>query len=72
MQGINSIAETKQISVKRRDVPALVAMIHGVTVRYVRYVLDGERYNPAILATYMEIVEQDNLLLQSVRNAVPL
>jgi len=72
MQGINSTAETKQISIKRRDVPALVAQIHRVSIRYVRYVLAGERDNPAIMASYMEIVEQDNLLLQAVKNAVTL
>lgn len=72
MQGIKTTEETKQIITKRRDVPSLVAQIHGVSVRYVRYVLSGERDNPAIMATYMEIVEQDNLLLAAVRQAVPL
>lgn len=55
----------------RRDVVALVAEVHGVSPRYVRMVRDGERTNEEILATYMEIVEQDNLLLQAVKKAVP-
>lgn len=58
--------------VKRRDVAALVARIHGVSDNYVRKVLRGERENEAIFSTYMEIIEQDNLLIQAVRKAVPL
>lgn len=72
MQGIKTTEETKQIITKRRDVPALVAQIHNVSPRYVRYVLNGDRENKKILATYMEIVEQDNLLLEAVKKAVPL
>ena len=64
--------KTKEINIKRRDVAALVADIHKVSARYVRYVIDGDRENEAIMATYMEIVEQDNLLLNAVRKAVPL
>lgn len=55
----------------RRDVVALVAEAHRVSPRYVRYVIAGDRENEEILATYMEIVEQDNLLLQAVKAAVP-
>jgi hypothetical protein len=59
-------------SIKRRDVATLVARIHGVSERYVRYVIAGERENEEIFSTYMTIIEQDNLLLQAVRKAVPL
>lgn len=57
---------------KRRDVAALVAQIHGVSERYVRYVVAGERENEKIMESYMTIIEQDNKLLQAVRKAVPL
>lgn len=58
--------------IKRRDTATLVAAIHGVSVRYVRYVINGERQNEKIMETYMEILEQDNKLLEAVRKAVPL
>ena len=64
--------KTKYKNVKRRDVAQIVAEMHSVSARYVRYVLAGDRENQAILATYMEIVEQDNLLLEAVRKSVPL
>ena len=64
--------QNKQNITKRRDVATLVAAIHGVSVRYVRYVMAGDRDNEAILASCMEIIEQDNLLLDAVRKAVLL
>lgn len=54
----------------RKDVVSLVAQVHGVSPRYVRYIINGERENEEIMATYMEIVEQDNLLVQNVKNAI--
>ena len=64
--------KTTDKNVKRRDVVTLVASIHRVSARYVRYVINNDRENAAIMSTYMEIVEQDNLLLDTVRKAVPL
>lgn len=64
--------KTNPPKTKRRDVATLTAEIHGVTADYVRKVIKGDRENEAILATYMEIVEQDNKLIQAVKNAVPL
>jgi hypothetical protein len=64
--------KTSSTSIKRRDVATLVARIHGVSDNYVRKVLRGERENEAIFSTYMEIIEQDNLLIEAVRKAVPL
>ncbi len=62
--------KTIQRSTKRRDVATIVADIHGVTDNYVRKVMRGERENEAIIATYMEIIEQDNLLIAAVKKAV--
>ncbi|WP_158085295.1 hypothetical protein [Niastella vici] len=56
---------------RRRDVPALVAEIHGVTADHVRKVVRGDRENQEILATYMQIIKNDNLLLQAVKNVIP-
>jgi 3-hydroxyisobutyrate dehydrogenase-like beta-hydroxyacid dehydrogenase len=53
-------------------VPALVAEIHGVTADHVRKVIRGERGNEEILATYMQIIKNDNLLLQAVKNVLPV
>ena len=51
--------------------PALVAEIHGVTADHVRKVVRGDRENQEILATYMQIIKNDNLLLQAVKNVIP-
>lgn len=72
MQGAKNMEKTTNKSIKRRDVASLVAGIHKVSARYVRYVINGDRENEAVLGTYMEIVEQDNLLLEAARKAVPL
>ena len=61
-----------QHSIKRRDVAAIVAKIHGVSDNYVRKVMRGDRENEAIFSSVMEIIEQDNLLIEAVRKAVPL
>ena len=62
----------KETVLRRRDVATLVAGIHGVTADHVRKVIRGDRENNQILATYMQIIENDNLLLQAVKNIVPL
>jgi len=63
--------QNKKIVPRRRDVATMVAAIHGVTADYVRKVIRGERDNDQILATYMRIIENDNLLLQAVKNTLP-
>ncbi len=55
----------------RRDVASLVAQVHRVSPRYVRMVISGDRQNEAIMETYMEIIEQDNILLQNLQTAIP-
>jgi hypothetical protein len=64
--------KTQPISIKRRDVATIVARIHGVSDNYVRKVIRGDRENEEIFSTVMEIIEQDNLLIEAVRKAVPL
>ena len=61
----------KETTLRRRDVATLVAHIHGVTADHVRKVIRGDRENDLILATYMQIIENDNLLLQAAKNIVP-
>jgi hypothetical protein len=47
------------------------AQLHGVSKRYVRLVLQGERNNEDVFATYMTYAEQENKLLDVVRRLVP-
>jgi hypothetical protein len=61
--------KTRQIA-KRRDVAALVATIHSVTPGYVRKVINGERSNAAIIATYTGIIEQDKKLFKAFKGNV--
>jgi hypothetical protein len=56
---------------RRRDVAALVAEIHGVTADHVRKVVRGDRENGQILATWMHIIESDNMLLNAAKEVVP-
>lgn len=46
------------------------ADIHKVSPRYVRMVVDGERNNPIILATYETLVFGANKLLEAVKSLV--
>lgn len=61
--------KTEQIT-KRRDVAALVATIYNVTPGYVRKVINGERTNVAIMATYTGIIEQDKKLFKAMKGAI--
>jgi hypothetical protein len=61
----------KETGLRRRDVATLVAGIHGVTADHVRKVIRGDRENIQILATCLQIIENDNLLLQSAKSIVP-
>ncbi|THU36897.1 hypothetical protein FAM09_18210 [Niastella caeni] len=71
MQGAKSMQKNKETVLRRRDVAALVADIHGVTADHVRKVIRGDRDNEEILATYMHIIESDNQLLKAVKNVTP-
>jgi predicted transcriptional regulator len=48
-----------------------VADIAGVTERYVRLVLTGERKNSYIMSLYMHLQEGETLLLKAVKELVP-
>lgn len=71
MHGAKSRQKNKENVLRRRDVPALVAKIHGVTADHVRKVVRGDRENKEILATYMQIIKNDNLLLKAVKTVIP-
>ena len=71
MQRAKIMQHKKETALRRRDVATLVASIHGVTADHVRKVIRGDRENDQILATYMQIIENDNLLLQAAKNIVP-
>jgi hypothetical protein len=71
MQRAKIMQHKKETVLRRRDVATLVAGIHGVTADHVRKVIRGDRENDQILATYMQIIENDNLLLQAAKKIVP-
>ena len=43
----------------------------GVSTRYVRMVLDGDRESDQVMEVFMEISERENTLLQEVKNLLP-
>lgn len=51
---------------------AQTADILGLSKRYVRYVLSGDRENEEVLKVYMGLQEGESKLLQTVRQLVPL
>jgi hypothetical protein len=71
MQGSKTIQKNTVNVLRRRDLASRVAEIHGVTADHVRKVIRGDRDNESILATYMHMIESDNLLLQTVKNMLP-
>lgn len=71
MHEAKSRQKIEESMLRRRDVAALVAEIHGVTADHVRKVVRGDRENDQILATYMQIVENDNMLLRAAKDIVP-
>lgn len=48
-----------------------VAELHGVTPRYVNYILEGKRKNDEIFMTYMDIYEGTNTLVEEVKKLIP-
>lgn len=71
MQWSKTIQKNTGSVLRRRDLAIRVAEIHGVTADYVRKVMRGDRENESILATSMKIIENDNLLLQAIKNILP-
>ena len=55
---------------KRDEVAAIVAAIHGVTPRYVRFVREGKRTNHAIMESLIEYKQRKNLLIEEVKRIV--
>lgn len=71
MHEAKSRQKIEESMLRRRDVAALVAEIHGVTADHVRKVVRGDRENGQILATWMHIIESDNMLLNAAKEIVP-
>lgn len=62
---------------ERAAIVQKTARICGVSERYVRMVMSGERENDTVVETYMEIQEslislENNLLVKAAEKAVPL
>lgn len=65
MENISNRDTVRAARIKR------TAEIVGVSTRYVRMVLDCERENEDVLAVFMELSEQENLMIESVKKLVP-
>ena len=52
---------------KPDDICRKVALIHGVSPRYVRMIRDGERENEFIFTTVMDFVEGEKKLFEDVK-----
>ncbi len=66
----------KLTKVKARDAEKAArvkktAKLTGVTTKQVYRVINGDQKNEAVLLTYMEFSEGENLLLEAVKRAVP-
>jgi hypothetical protein len=57
---------------KRSETARLVAQLHGVTPRYVRMVINGERENEEITQTYIDYEQKRNKLIQHLQKLVPI
>lgn len=53
------------------EVVQILADKHDVSERYVQMVISGERKSETILADYMFYKQEHNLLLKSIKQAVP-
>lgn len=56
---------------KNREIASIIADIHKVSTRYVRMVINGEEENEKIFSSVMEYLEGKNLLIESIKQAVP-
>lgn len=56
----------------RDDTARVVAKIHGVSVRYVQMVRNGERENEAILATLVDYQVEKTALIKALEKLIPL
>jgi len=56
---------------KNDNICKKVALMYGVSPRYVTMVRNGERNNEAILASIMDLKEGEKILLEEVKKLVP-
>ena len=65
------LTKTSKRDIKRAAIVQETAATLGVSPRYVRMVLAGDRDSEKILAVYMELTEGHNALLDAVKNLLP-
>lgn len=68
---------TKKVDTERAALIKKTARLTGVSVRSVQRVLEGKQNNPKVVETFMTLEEQigvveDNLLLEAVKDLIPL
>ena len=56
---------------KRDEVASIIAAIHGVSARYVRMVINGEKQNDQILIDYLNYNVGKNRLIDAIKKEVP-
>jgi ribosomal protein L10 len=66
------MAKTRNSGKLRDDTARIVAEIHGVSVRYVQMVRNGEREDEDIMATLVEFQLGKNNLIKHLTELVPL
>jgi hypothetical protein len=64
------LTKAKKKVPKGDDTAVLVADMYGVSPRYVRMVICGDRINANILETYMQLKEGKSLLIEAVKQSV--
>ncbi|MFL5728046.1 MAG: hypothetical protein ACJ75J_01050 [Cytophagaceae bacterium] len=65
-------SKTSTMRKKRDNLAKVVAEIHGVSPSYVAKIRRGERENEEIMATIMDYLEGESILLMKLKQLVPL
>lgn len=66
-----SMQKSNKRNTEQAAIVQKTAKLMGVSKRYVRMVLNGERNNEGVMTCYMEILERDNALLNAVKELIP-
>lgn len=66
-----SMQKSNKRNTEQAAIVQKTAKLMGVSKRYVRMVVNGERKNEGVMTCYMEILERDNALLNAVKELIP-
>lgn len=68
---VKNYNKTNKRDPQKADLVKKTASIHHVSERYVNYILNMERENEEILATYMFLLQEGNELVEAAKKLVP-